>query len=250
MRSNRVIQDGDQAYEVIERQEALAPHPNPSQNGRLVPFAGITRILVQNESGNSRDGVECDECGRVFWADSDQTEDLVRAALSARGHAATHSENHGKPLYPRETLAKIIRSVRQQERRGNERGKCMVVAEQLNREGIPTLSGVPWTPQAVSQLYCRWRDEIKVRVPRTFPDTRQTKINGKSVGIGETVRQVASVIESLGAEIKRLDVVLREMSPKLREVLEQLEKIEKTQNVDPEVIEKAKKYDAMRGLLS
>jgi len=200
MRTEKRTPDG---REIIAREPALTPHPHPTQDGRLVPTAGISKVLLDDGSEQT----ECDHCGKLF-----------DSANSARSHLVSHRENAGAPLYPVETIRRVLREIALAKRNG--RGFHGEAAERLNDAGVATFGGQPWTASSVASLYRHWHTKIKIRVPggrETRPvsapptTSRQTSSNGVNADIaGQVARiklaldQVCGQLGDLGEAIARV----------------------------------------------
>lgn len=139
---------------VTREYNALTPHPHPKQNKRLVPTAGVNRILVDHP--DHTDGLiqfECDTCGKV--ADT---------AMSIRGHMSSHNENRGQPKYALTDLAVIVAAVEWVRQRIYCRNYSEIAARILNETNVKRVGveGV-WTADAVSKIYTTYANDTAVR---------------------------------------------------------------------------------------
>lgn len=146
--------------EIVAVQQGTAPHPHPSHNRKLVPFNYLEELLLVDDTTRYRcvkpvDGANGSGpvCGR----------DTFTSATSAVAHMNSHGRRE-RSYYPLETLKLLVRLVRIAERDHGERGKCVIVADELNRREVPTYKGDPWNAEQVSHLYNDHKDKIRVRV--------------------------------------------------------------------------------------
>lgn len=230
--------------EVTVRQPAFAPHPHPSQNGRMVETRGITHVLLRNGD----ELFECDPCLKTFTS-----------VLSTRGHLTSHNTGKGQSLYPEPVLRHIMRLVAQA-RADGVRGYLQWTADRLNEDGkISTVQGQPWTPGAIHHLYTRYKDVYKVNVRRTVdrkvrPATqrvatvaspaRVTRRNGKDprIAIENLINRVQNGITELRDTAERVGHDLADIRAHLAE-------LPPAETADPELLRKADAYDKIAAQL-
>lgn len=267
MRNLNKIDDG---RTIIAREVAQGPHPHPSQNGRMVPYTGISKLLLDDGT----ELFECDECGK--------TNPIMR---SISGHRPTHNPVTHLPDYSEEVLKTVLREAAIQRRDGTHRGYAERTAARLNQLGIKPYQAEEWTPAIVSRLVVKYRDKISVRIPRlpvqTAPKTAaRGNAGGRSSersseraserasvrttdGTNETRSKSANaylpdgvVAESMptvdGITNKMIELanglgtVARELGA-IGAVLRKLgSDVEKLSSADSELLDKAARWDALR----
>jgi hypothetical protein len=167
---------------------ALAPHPHPRQNGRLVATRGVNKILVLSDEGvNDDEGVElyeCDECGKT-----------APKVLSIVGHLPTHNPASKAPDYDVKIMRMLVDIVTKY-RNARVRGYCERAATELNTLRVARRDGQEWNAGNVSALYNHWKDRPEVTRRRvTDRRTRGTAAGGRN---GATEKRVttSSVVSS------------------------------------------------------
>lgn len=216
MRTEKKTPDG---IEIIARGEARGPHPHPRLRGRIVAYSGVTRLLLADE----REVFECDDCGRNF--------DSLRSAVSHRN--GVHVAKPRGPMYPENTIRLVLRLVR--EYRPRSRDFNVQVAEELNRREVPTVRGDRWTANMVHTLSNAYRDVYRVRVSRP---TRTPVAAAAEVAVAEN-GDVTHALDELLAIVRQLSDGIAQVSWRVREI----------SAVDPELVDKARRYDEMMRLL-
>lgn len=146
---------------IIAAEQALAPHPHPSQNGRLVPFSYVTELLLEN--GDTR--YRCD-----YPVSSGKTcgKDTFTKVSSVSPHMSGAHGDRGS-MYPEETLRVLVRLFRTFKEAGR-RNYAELTAEELTKRGVPTLDGDPWTSTQVSALFAVYGDRIRTHVRQSQLD--------------------------------------------------------------------------------
>lgn len=210
--------------EVIAREIATGPHPRwGMQHPNTYHY--ITRLLLADET----ERYECNHCHLV-----DPSVDSIKAHLSA------HSTKIPQPLTPVPTIRTVLKEVAKARRLYGAGRYATPAAEALNKLGLQPAHGAEWTPQSVSSLYNRYKDEYPVRQPPPVaapkpPVPRQPERLEKVAGTGEPVDRALSALSAAAAAIQVAQELLRQVEPTVY-------------LADPELVEKAKKYDQMRGL--
>lgn len=203
--------------EVIAHEPGLATHPSPKMNGKIVPFTGVTRVLLADDT----DRHVCDDCTFVGAN--------TRSVVAHRN--GTHNRTHpAGPIYPTETIRLLIREVRRAQA-AKIRGYATHVAGVLNEMKVPTMSGRPWTATMVSGLFVHYRDRYRTQLPR-------------AVKVAKTATPLDGDLASVSSWIQRMP----EMYVKIIRLLEQLETTVVAEP-DPELVEKARRWDAMQELM-
>lgn len=218
--------------EVVARERATAPHPNPSQNGRIVEIGGVTKVLL----ADGTELFECDECGKSF--------DRVQSTVS---HMGSHNPNSHKPDYAPEVIRTVIRAVRRYE---HKRNKCELAAEELNAKNIVPLRTERWTGMLVSSLYNRYKDVYKVRVRRIGDDTPTTVTKETSRTKSQAQTQAQITRDDLLATVDQLSHTLDQAASALQLVRDGIASLPEPVEVDPEIVVKAAKWDAAQSLFS
>jgi hypothetical protein len=237
---------------VLQRQQALLPHPHPSHGGKLVPTRGVTQVLLEN----GFEFHECDyNCGK--------TSENGRSLLS---HLTSHNTGRRDPDYPAEVLEKIVTVAREERTRGF-RNYCERTAMRLNAAGLTMLSGQPFNAENISHLYNSHKDRFPERRrgpgrPRKspvpdLPEQQRVAAASPSPSPAPSPRatrtqapartMTASTPAGLIAQIEH---GLAEARRNLKQVEDYIFALVTDLNAqapaDPEVVEKARLYDEMR----
>jgi hypothetical protein len=151
MRGNKTTPDG---IEIIAREPALAPHPHPRLKGKLVPFSGVSKLLLADDT----ECYECDRCGDTF--------DTARQVTS---HASGKHAVTAKRATNVETVKIVLRVLAQQRAQAKAEGRrsfLQETADELNRRGIKSYRGQAWTDGSVNHLYLKYHNTYRTRTPR------------------------------------------------------------------------------------
>lgn len=162
---------------IIERQPALAPHPNPGQGGRLVETTGVEYVLLED----GRETNMCIECG--------YTNDNPRSVVAHM--SGQHSLTRPPSLYPDDIMRTIIREVLRAKQTG-ARNFMEIAASALNDMGVQAVQTGDgrFTSSAVSRLYAAHHDRFSnVRV-RTKAEPRPTLTEAEVAVVAERREQV------------------------------------------------------------
>jgi len=154
MRANKTTPDG---IEIIAREPALGPHPHPSQKGKMVPFSGVSKVLL----ADGTEGYECDFCGDI--------KDTARQVTSHRSGKHTKSPKRATDVETVKTVLRVLAHERAKAKADGRRDFNSPTAEELNRRGLRTYHGQPWTADTVHSLYQKYKATYKVRTPRVGP---------------------------------------------------------------------------------
>lgn len=207
---------------IIAREPATGPHPRTRIEGS--PYKGIEKVLLEDGT----EAIICSECG---W--------VGESTVSVSSHrTAAHIRTEFR-RYPEATLRALIREVNRAKKDGT-RGSAQRAAEVLNGQGITTVGGKPWTPDAVSHIYNDYKDLIRVRVPQAR--TEGGRPNGKS-----PANPVPSMADGLTVK-QEVDMLVVLAGSTLDAAHRLAEKVDQPQ-VDPAVVEKAKKWDEFEKLM-
>lgn len=237
---------------VIQQESAMGPHPRWPD--RLVEFNGVTHVLLEDES----EWFVCNDCN-ASWS-------TIKQAAS---HRTAHSETKNEPIYPRETIKAVLRAV-MRSRDAGDRNYCETAAVELNHRGVKTMNGEKWTAHHVSRVYRFWNGRIKVqlrpgRPPRDTTSatikqpTQRTRDNVPSPVASssalvdpDTVDIVANdqTLNNLLADLNRFGEELHGMTTKYESIMLNLSfhlsNLSTTVFIDPDVLDKAKRWDQMR----
>jgi hypothetical protein len=147
--------------EIIAREPAMMTHPITNNQ---VYVSGATKVLLApRHANNGDDSTQCDDGDIVYeCVECGYVNNSVNGVLS---HTQMHVNKQSKPLHELETIKLIVRLMRI-EARTSHRGKAERVAEMLNDRGVLRRDGKPWSSPLVSSLYNRWKDKVRVRVPK------------------------------------------------------------------------------------
>lgn len=244
--SARTSEITPEGYTIIAREyNALSPHPNPSQQGRLVPSTGLNKILVVHEKDDppvELDLYECDTCGK--------TDPSSRSVIA-------HMTSHNPERFNPDTDTRVIRrllQIAQAERNVTLRDYAVRTATQLNEEGVKPANAETWSPAMVSRMWNRWANDDRFRsarrksrtVPKLEKLVRSLEKEEKSpekkektlekadgTSITDQVVRMAAKLETCSMELRALAAIIAQLD---------LEHITET-------IEKAKKFDALKATL-
>lgn len=218
---------------VLTQSEAYGTHPR--WRDKQVAFSGITHLILEDE----RELYACNDCG--------YTRDTIQGVVA---HMSSHGRQPG-PLYPASTIKAVIREVL---RHDDKRNKCELAAAALNHKGVETLNGEKWYASTVSGLYRRYKDdpEYKVRRPRRPIKLVQSPPPVEAETSDEPIIVKQSPSESKILTNEPLVRRLREFGEKLQDLVVEHEQLTNDvviaigeTNIDPEIFEKAEKYDAL-----
>lgn len=261
--------------EIIAVERAHGPHPNPARNGEIVPFSYVDELLLANGETRYR-------CTKPTVDGSVCNKDTFTEVRGAVGHMPSHNPDKSTPDYPETTLRLLVRLVKTEEAAGHHRGKLERVADELNRRGVPTLSGAPWIAGNVGSLFHAHKSKfrVRVRVPRaeSTPPTPSLEeipaVPSNQPTPAVLARRAATAATrpdaapTTSAQLLELDARGRKLTTQTNDlvraaaalandlerfqtdVARTLVEVAQSSRPDPEVLEKARKYDAMRGLLS
>lgn len=275
----RSVERTSDGIEIIAIERAHGPHPNPVHNGMIVPYSFVDELLLS-------DGTTRYRCTKPTENGSICNRDTFTNVRSAVGHMPSHSPGKHDPDYPETTLRLLIRLVKAEEMQGKHSGKLERVAAELNRRGVPTLSGRPWLATNVGALYHdhKGRYRVRVHLPKTGSTTSTPAPSTTSEDTAVTVpatpatvsaRQgltrrpgIADLNGARGQDLLDLDAQGRKLTARANDLVKAvntlagdleefqrgvaaaLVRVAATSQPDPEVLEKARNYDAIKGLLS
>lgn len=239
--------------EVIQRQPGMLPHPHPSQNRRLVETQGVTHVLLAN-------GFELHECEICL-----KTHESGRSIVA---HLTAHNSAKSAPDYSEAVIRRVVQFAT--EERGRQfRGYGERAAERLNAAGLTRLDGKPFDGSTVSRMWSRYHEkyaptsrrraarnvDASVTAPPAAASDRGAKPRTKSRGSERTSTsaaldpQIAALFARIDAGIGRVRHELNRVEADLTTVYDQVSALADRRSVDPEVAEKAAKYDQMQQLL-
>lgn len=223
--------------EIVALEPALGPHPRWPD--RMVPREGVTRALLE-------DGTE------VYLCDGDGKTVCTFTAEKPTSISAHRNGSHNRTipfhsLYPDEVIRRIATEVGKAKRAG-VRGYAEATAAVLNRDKVPTVSGHPWTSEAVSRIYTRWAKNIRIRLPREAKPTAAPKRAGQGRAVaGPVLNGSATVLEQDDLQVVRTFVAI---APALAQALIRIaDYVEAGHDVEQELVEKARRYDDLQELL-
>lgn len=251
--SDKVMRDEDLAVQtrphidgipVITREVARGPHPNPKLSDRIVPYTGISRVLLADE----REVYECDECG------------FHRPRMrSVMGHLPSHSDK-AVSLYSDAVLRSLVRTVKRA-KRDRSRNYMERAAAELNESGVPTRHGQPWNASQVSALYIKHANRLRVRVsnePERVTGATPTGAAGVTTRMRRTadtkldarISQLAQRVGALGQRAGALALQLSSLEQELTALATDVTSAIARTTAGQEALEKARRWDEMRRLMS
>ena len=251
---------------VIQRQPGLAPHPHPSQGGRLVETRGVTHVLLANDH-------EFYECAVRNCTKQSQSAGSIVAHLSA------HNPANSEPNYDVATIRAVLR-VAAEEREVGFKNYAVRAADRLNAMlNVERLDKKPWSPESVSRMWARHHEKYgpqrvrRQQVRRTVPvaasveppkrDTPTTTPFSAKPGIIKTrsasatpVPTVAS-LEARGARLfhhiddqkQRLERIADSLTEFLAAAQALVNDCGQRDELDEETVRKAKQFDRLMGAL-
>lgn len=151
MRANTKTPDG---IEIIAREPALGPHPHPKHKGRMVPFNGVSKVLLVDGT----EGYECDFCGDI--------QPSARQVVSHRSGKHTKSPKRSTDVEVVKTVLRILAHERAKAHAEGRKEFNQAAADELNKRGLTTYHGLEFTAQTVNSLHQRYKAVYKIRVPR------------------------------------------------------------------------------------
>jgi len=172
--------------------------------------------------------------------------------ISAAGGRAVESHRSGThnrkaprgPLTPAATIRAVIRAV-EEAKAAKIKGYATAAAQTLNEQGVVNTRRRPWTGASVSSLYSEYRDKSGFRSrPRPLSAPRPVVVTTEPSRVVERA-DVTFTAEAAGVarDLQRLAL---EMAKAMGELADRLDRVP---TVDPEVADKARRYDQLRGLL-
>jgi hypothetical protein len=207
--------------EVIATEPAFNRHPRWGWE-RPVPLAGVTKILLADNTIVH----SCNDCDYI----REKPESLQAHRNGTHDRTAPHH-----PITPPQTIKAVIRAV-ETARRAGVRAYSQAAAEALNAAGVTSATGGEWSSASVSSLYVAYRDDP------TYNRVRISKSpNGRPVPAPTPRRPADGSVELTLAEVAAQLVLL---ARRVNELAQQ-----EPPQVDPEILEKAQKYDQLRGLI-
>lgn len=222
--------------EVVAVEQGYSEHPNPSQNGKLVPFTGLSKLLLTDDT----EVFGCDTCGF--------TDPNPKSVV-------THFTKHGerKPsFYTNETLLILVKMVEKYKKR-KVRGYCEATANELTRRKIFDRNGQPWTPSQVSALFndhaqriLEWdAEQRKQRVAERRPVSSApapSTVPTESVSQNRTVTVV--ILQQIAEDLSSAANALRSLAIEVDKSDAGISRTELTV-----LRQKAEKFDQLKGLM-
>lgn len=242
---------------IIAREyNAQAPHPAPSQAGRLVASKGINKLLVDPGAAGTDDeretGVELYECDPCGWT--------AENAISVRAHLASHNPARTEPDYDVRTMRLLVATVTKYKKSGR-RNYAELAAAELNTLGVKPRSRDRWLAQNVSRLFRDWKDRPEVKRARaartTLSDISEERVT-VPLKSGET-RSTPSHVSPLPdhplvGKLSQLATEISRAASSLADLVDEVADMPLTGDVlTPGELEalraKAAKYDVIAGAL-
>jgi hypothetical protein len=233
--------------EVVACEPATAEHPNPNIGG-MITYEAILHLLLKN--GNELHA--CGKCGDVF--------DTIPGVI---GHQKIHSERPPAPLSG-DKLDVIKAALRAVKKYSNFYDRYQRAAAELNRSGKRTLLGREWTTESVGRIWREYHDKVTVRTPRLpkppsddAQSTVSTPTHGAAVSEEtsslDDLRRKLDVALTLTGDVARGLDALGDSTRRLSDVLLDLQYLASSDDlgvIDPDVVEKARKFDDLKGLFN
>jgi hypothetical protein len=232
---------------VIEQTQAYGRHPHPDQNGKQVPFSYVVHLLLAN--GSERYGCTLD----------DACDYVAESVQSVVAHLSKHNPDRCKPTTPEPVLRDVIRTVRTLQRDLGKHFHYGDAAADLNRRGVKPANSPEWTDSAVRSLFTRYADEF----PRVGPRPRKPLPPLPNAIVDATRDLTSADVAQLGSADKpatydrdKVVELLNEFDRELeqaretgREIRNLLIHMPEVPNVDPVIVEKARRFDTMQSML-
>lgn len=224
MRDNKTTPDG---REIVAREPASGPHPRFPE--KIVPYRTINQLLLTDESTV----YECDRCGKVHAN--------FRSILS---HQPSHGERPPS-LYDEKTLRAIAVAVR---RNWTDKRKFHLAADELNEKKVPTARAEGWNGNMIRQLFNHHCQDIRVHIRRSKPDPTEP-VSAPPVNTPVPPDLAASPVAVIPPDIATIQLGLADLASKLEALTAYAwrlrEAVGKLQTTDPELVDKAARYDQM-----
>jgi hypothetical protein len=224
---------------VIAVEQAEASHPHPRFGGRMVPYRHVSKVLLED----GREFYACDggtdgtHCGRI----SDNPKSIA-------SHRAGKHRNDGQPIpasmYPEAVIKRVLVEA-ERARRSGVRGFLEAAAQAMNKSGIPTVHGKPWTAGAVHHLRQAHKGRVPIRVttPRAKPQPARARRAKAEASLKGGDNAAVSRIVAWLDQAEKVAAWLSEAT-EIRWLVRELQ-----EQADPEVVAKAAKWDQVKGLL-
>lgn len=222
--------------EVVAVEQGYSEHPNPSQNGKLVPFTGLSKLLLTDDT----EVFGCNRCGL--------TDPNPKSVVA---HFTSHGER--KPsFYTNEKLLTIVKIV-QKHKRMRVKGYCEAAARELNAKKIFTHGGLPWTGSSLSNLFRAHAERIlewdaeqrKQRVAERRPVSSApapSTVPTESVSQNRTVTVV--ILQQIAEDLSSAANALRVLAIEVDKNDAGISRTELTA-----LQQKAEKFDQLKGLM-
>ncbi len=210
MRANKKTPNG---IEIIAREPAMGPHPNPKFKGKLVPYSGVSKLLLADGS----EAHECDTCGDVF-------PEVKQVTAHSTHHSVTTKRNTEV-----ETVKIVLRVVARQRAKAQAEGRRSYIDEaaaELNERGIKTYRGHAWTRGSVYNIWKTYHTIYRIRTPRiaSAPESTAPVTMAADAAVlvapAKKVKAPTSVSESIDRHI--FNVIMKDIKI-LRNTAERLE---------------------------
>jgi len=227
---------------IVSTQQAMGEHPNPKLKGRVVAFANIVEILV--EDGLHIDGATMFTCTKtVNEKFCGKTWDTL---LSAMAHTASHDANRSHTEYEPRVLRAVAQAVYDAKNDGGGRNFMERAADALNHRGFTTVRGVAWTSTVTSNVYNKHCRTLKVTRHRQPPPTTTVPVPTPSP------KPVAALPTEI-SNTQRLVTTLSQAYELIRDacnlVTDSVNETQVTREELTELRDKARKWDQLRDSL-
>lgn len=158
MRANKNTPDG---IEIIAREPAISEHPHPRFKGKMVPFNGVSKVLL----ADGTEMHECDRCGAIF-----KTVRQVTSHTSGK-HSVTTKRSTNVEII--KTVLRTMVQQRTKARAEDRRSYLQETADELNRRGVKPYRGGTWTAGAVQNISQHYGKTYRIRTPRVVSQQTQ-----------------------------------------------------------------------------
>jgi len=221
---------------IIATEPATGVHPHPSQKGAIVPFKGVTKALLEDDSVVWLcDGVPGQFC--PFVGNS------TKSVVAHRNGTHNLRQPRRASRYSDAVLRRIAQEVAIARQAGSK-DFAVRAAQALNDAGLQTLRGELWTGSMVSSVFNAHAKHIRVRIP---PRDRPATTTQRAAARVRAASNGSAVLEPDDLTVLRQFVVI---VPRLAQALARVaDFIEAGQGVDAAMADKARRYDELQALL-
>lgn len=228
--------------EVIATEAAMVRHPRWGWERPTVMQGAVKALLA-----DGREEVVCNDC--------DFHNPNPVAVQSHRNGTHVRRAPH-IPLTDVKIIRAVLRAVERAKTDGGGRNFCERAAAALNEAGLKPALSAEWSSTMVSRIYRKYHGRYPVRVRRSedrdlsrFPTLPAIPTPGlpSELELAQIAATVGQADQALADEFRRIAEDLVRIARALVAIADNWPP---PPVIDPEILEKAAKYDQLRGLIS